>query len=127
MKSKLEIYALAVCFATVVSLVISLGIAGYAVFEIAVPELTMSKYAYDKYQTNEAFVKSKRSCSKDEKPELQLSEEAISKQRIDAFSVEIKAEQRDGFQTLIRCFMFILVSSIAMLIHWKIAQKSRVA
>ena len=129
MKSKLEIYALAVCFASVVCLVISFGVAGYAFFEITAPEITMNKYQYDKYQTNMAFAESMRSCSKDDakKPVVQLSEEAQTKQRHDAYSVELKAEKRGGFQTLIRSFMFILVSGIALIIHWKIAQKSRVA
>lgn len=127
MKSKLEIYALSVCFAAVVCLVISAGIAGYAVFEAVTPELTMNSYQYDKYQTNEAFWKSKESCSKSDKPEAKPEEDALTKQRLEAFAVAVKAEKRRGFQSLIRCFMFIVVSSVALLIHWKIAQKSRAA
>lgn len=127
MKLKLEIYALSVCFASVVCLVITMGIAGYSIFQITVPELTMNSYNYKKYQTNEAYWKSMASCSKEEKTENKPGEEALTKQRIEAFAVEVKAQQRDGIQTLIRCFMFILASSIALLIHWKIAQKSRVA
>jgi len=37
MKSKLEIYALAVCFASIVCLIISIGIAGYSIIEITAP------------------------------------------------------------------------------------------
>ena len=44
MKSKLEIYALSVCFAAMVCLVISGGIAGYSIFEIMMPELTMRSH-----------------------------------------------------------------------------------
>lgn len=127
MKSKLEIYALSVCFAAVVCLAISMGIAGYSIFQITAPVLTMNSYKYDKYQTNESYWKSKASCSKEEKAESKPGEEALTKQRIEAFSIEVKGVQREGFQALIQCFMFILVSSIALLIHWKIAQKSRVA
>jgi hypothetical protein len=125
MKSKLEIYALSVCFASVVCLVISAGIAGYSIFEIAAPELTMNSYRYDKYQTNEAFWKSEVSRSKEKQTEVKPDEEALTKQRLAAFAVEVKAEKREGAQTLVRCFMFILVSGIALFIHWKIAKKSR--
>ncbi|MDP8287976.1 MAG: hypothetical protein RAP03_15000 [Candidatus Electryonea clarkiae] len=124
MKSKLEIYALSVCFAAVVGLVISAGVAGYSVFEIIDPELTMISYTYDKYQTNEAYWKSILSCSKTkDKP----NEEELTKKRQEAFVVAVKAEKRGGIQSLIRCLMFILTSGITLLIHWKIAKKSREA
>jgi len=127
MKSKLEIYALSVCFAAVVCLVISTGIAGYSVFETIAPELTMSSYKYDRYQTNEAYWKSITSCSKDEKAGVKPNEEELTKRRQKAFVVAVKAEKREGAQLLIRCLMFILASGITLLIHWKIAQKSRAA
>lgn len=127
MKSKLEIYALSVCFAAVVCLVISAGIGGYAVFEIVTPELTISSYKYDKYQTNDDYWKSKSSCSKEETNEVRPSEEELTKKRLEALSIEIKAEKRGGFQSLIKCFTFIFVSGLTLLIHWKIAKKSRLA
>ena len=52
MKSKLEIYALSVCFATVIILIISLGIGSYSIVKISAPSLTMSSYYYDQYLTN---------------------------------------------------------------------------
>jgi hypothetical protein len=121
MKSKLEIYALAICFAAVVCLVISTGIAGYAVFEIASPDLTMRSYTYEKYQTNDSYFENKRPCCSKEK-EPRPSEDTLTKQRLEAFSVELKGEQREGFQTLIKCFMFIAVSGIALVVHSKIAK-----
>jgi len=125
MKSKLEIYALSVCFAAVVCLIISAGVGGYSIFEIATPELTMTSYEYDKHQTNDAFWKSKSSCSKTDLSETRPSEDELSKQRLEAFSVEIKSEQRSGFQSLIKCLIFIFVSGVTLVIHWKIAKSSR--
>jgi hypothetical protein len=126
MKSKVEIYALSVCFAAVVCLIISFGIAGYSIIEIVNPELTMSSYKYDQYQTNEDYRKNMDSCEKEEKTETKIDEE-LTKQRIAAFAVAVKSEKREGFQSLIQCLMFILVSSITLLIHWKIAQRARIA
>ena len=125
MKSKLEIYALSVCFAAVVCIIISAGIAGYSIFSIVTPELTMSAYKYDDFQTNEAYWKSKSSCSKSEKEEVKPSEEELTKQRTEAFAVAISAEKREGSQSLIQCFMFLFVSGITLIIHGKIAKSSR--
>ncbi len=127
MKSKLEIYALSVCFAAVVCIIISAGVAGYSIFSIVTPELTMSAYKYDDFQTNDAYWKSKRSCSKAEKEEVKPSEEELTKQRTEAFAIAISAEKREGFQSLIKCFMFLLVSGITLIFHWKIAKNSRAA
>lgn len=125
MKSKLEIYALAVCFAAVVCLVISMGIAGYSIFEIAFPKITMQSYNYEKYQTNDAYWKSKKSYDENYKGKARPNEEELTKQRLDEFALEIKEEQRKGLQTLIQCLMFIIVSSVVLFIHWKIAKKAR--
>src|SRR5262245_51758424 len=121
MKSKVEIYALAICFAAMVCLVISGSVAGYSIFEIAAPEITMPSYNYERYQTNEAYWQSKRSCcSKDqEQNEPKPSDETLTKQRLDGYAIEIKSQQRSGFQALIKSLMYILVSGITLFIHWK--------
>ncbi len=125
MKSKLEIYALAVCFASIVCLIISVGIAGYSIIEITAPKITMSSYKYQNYQTNDAYWQSKFGCT--EKDKSRPNEEALTKQRLDAFALAIEGEQRDGFQTLIKCFMFIFIASIVLFVHWRIAKNARKA
>ena len=128
MKSKLEIYALSVCFAAVVCLVISAGIAGYAIFKVGTPELTMRSYDYNRHQSNESFWKdNNESCSDEKKVIVKPSADAITKQRLESFALEFKAERRDGLQSLIHSLIFILIGSITLLIHWKIAQKTRAA
>jgi hypothetical protein len=124
MKSKLEIYALSVCFAAVISLVISTGIAGYAIIKIAAPHLTMSSYDYDRLQTNDAFWVKIASCSKEAgRP----GEEELTKRRLEAFDLELQSERREGLQSLVQCLIFILVSGAVLIVHWQIAQKARAA
>lgn len=128
MKSKLEIYALAVCFASIVCLIISIGIAGYSIIEITAPKITMSSHNYQKYQTNDAYWQSKWGCSEQYKAtsdKTRPKEEEITKQRLDAFALAIEGEQREGFQTLIKCLMFILISGIVLFVHWRIAKNAR--
>jgi hypothetical protein len=129
MKSKLEVYALSVCFSAVICLVISLGVAGYSLFEIILPTVTIDSYSYNKHQTNEDFWDSiKALCGDDTEEQKQCpkpTEEVITKQRLKEFAAKINSEQRDGVQTLIKCFMFVLASGVALIIHWKIFQKSQ--
>ena len=54
-QSILEIYALAVCFVTLVCFVIALGIGVYDLIEIANPEVTITSWEYDRHQSNETF------------------------------------------------------------------------
>tara|TARA_B100000809_G_C14601170_1_gene337437 strand:- start:51 stop:434 length:384 start_codon:yes stop_codon:yes gene_type:complete len=126
MKSKLEIYALSVCFTAMVCLVVASGIGGYSIFEITTPELTMRSHTYDKYQTNDAYWKTINRCYADncEKP-VRPNVDTLTEKRLAAFSVEVKGEKREGFQALLKCFIFILVGGIALLIHWRIAKNAR--
>jgi hypothetical protein len=127
MKSKLEIYALSVCFAAVVSLVISTGIAGYAIVSIAAPRITMRSYDYDRFQTNDLYWEKISSCSKNEPAGSRPAEEELTRRRLEAFDLELESERREGVQNLLQCLMFILVSGGVLIIHWKIARKARAA
>ncbi len=127
MKSKLEIYALAVCFAAVVSLVIASSVAGYAVVSIAAPHITIRSRDYDKFQTNDAYWKGISPCSKNEQEAARPEEEELTRRRLEAFGLELASERREGVQNLIQSLMFILVSSGVLIIHWKLARAARAA
>ncbi len=85
----------------------------------------MNTYQYERFQSNEAYWDSKKgSCSKEA---VKPSEEELTKQRNEEFAIDVNVEKRKGFQSLIKCFMFLLVAGITLMIHWKIAKKSQVA
>jgi hypothetical protein len=125
MKAKLEIYALAVCFASVVCLVISVSVAGYSIIQIAYPELTIKSYNYEKYQTNDRYWESKLGCQKDKVAMKRPSETELTTKRLEALGMEISREKRDGLQTLIHALMFIVVGTVTLFIHWRIARRAR--
>ena len=124
MKSKLEIYALAVCFASVICLVISLGIAGYSLVSMWKPEITINSYAYDRFQTNDAFWEFKNR-RRDDRSSSKPPEEMLTRQRLEEYSIELKGEVREGLQTLIKSLIFVLVAGVALVSHSHIARKSR--
>lgn len=126
MKSKLEIYALCVCFASVISLVISLAIGSYSIIEISAPSLTMNSYQFDKYQSNEAYWKTSKPYCKENCEEVkELSEGDITRKREADFALAKASESRSGAQTLLKSVLFIFFSFVAFAIHWKLAKKCR--
>src|SRR5690606_7326346 len=126
MKYKLEIYALSVCFASVVCLIITAGIGGYSIFRITIPEITMKTYDFDKHQTNDAFREEiKPSCSKSDQSAVRPSDDELPKQRVASYEIEIESEKREGFQTLLRTLIYIIVSGFTLFIPSKIAQNAR--
>lgn len=124
-KSILEIYALAVCFATIVCFVITLGISIYDIVRITKPEFTMSSYEYNRHQSNEAYWKSSNNCSNDDKKEQRPADEELTKQRLASYQQSIKSELRDAFQSLIQSVIILIIAVIVFLIHWRVARRSR--
>jgi hypothetical protein len=126
MKSKLEVYALAVSFAAVVCLVISAGIGGYALIKIMQPELTLEKWDYNKYQSNDAFWESmQRRTSQEQKPDQRPAEEDLTKRRLESYSRALSVERRGGVQTLMQSVIFFLAGAITLFVHWRIARRAR--
>ncbi len=120
-KSLLEIYALAVCFVTIICFAVALGIGVYDILEMSNPELTLKSYQYQRHQTNEAFT---RNWSKEkEKP----SEEEITNMRKKSYEVALKAERRDAVQSFIRVLIVMLIDIVIFLFHWRLAKRGRKA
>ncbi len=125
-KSLLEIYALAVCFATIVCFVISLGIGIYDLVEITNPEFTLSSYEFKRHQTNDAFWKScSSSWRKHDKERTRPPEDELTKQRENSFQRALKAEKRDAFQSLTQIVIILIVNALVFLIHWRLARRAR--
>ena len=126
MKSKLEIYALSVCFAAMICVVISSGIGGYAFVRVLNPELTMSSYQYDQYQTNDAYwARDNYQYADDTTQVNRPSEKELTTKRVALFAIAKNSEKREGMQTLTGSFIFLFTGLITLLIHLVVAKKSR--
>jgi hypothetical protein len=119
-KSLLEIYALAVCFVTIICFAVSLGIGIYDVLEMSAPKFTLKSHDFERHQTNEAFT----IRWKEEKRE-KYAEEEITNLREESYQVALAKEQRDAIQSLIRVSIIILIDIVLFLIHWKVAKRLR--
>lgn len=118
-RTLVEVYALAVCFVTLVCFVVTLGIGIFDLIGIASPEFTLSSYTYDRHQSNEAFSKD---WPKD-KP-LPTGEE-LTKVREESYQNALRSEKRGGVQSLIRVLIIILIDIIVFAIHWLMGKRAR--
>lgn len=114
-----EVYALAVCFVTLVCFVIALGIGIYDIIQIVNPEFTISSYTYDCHQSNEAFLKNWL----ENKPRPQGEELTIL--RKESYQAALRSEKRSAIQSLTMVFIIILVDIVVYIIHWFVAKRAR--
>jgi hypothetical protein len=122
-KSILEIYALAICFISVICFIVTAGIAVNGVFEVAYPSFTLSSYEYAQYTSNEAY-KANHPATINGK-EVQRREAELTKAREDSYKIALKNEQRSGLQNVVHSLiMFIIVLPI-FIMHWIIARRAR--
>lgn len=121
-KTILEIYALAVCFVTVVCAVISFGIGTYDVLEITNPEFTLPAHQFERHQTNEAFFTRECNIEIQEK-----SEDDKTQHRLASYERALKAESRDALQSLVKVLIVLAIDVLVFLIHWRIARHAREA
>jgi hypothetical protein len=121
-KTIMEVYALLVCLFAVIVITISSSTLIYSAVGVIKPELTMKAHMYEKHLNNDNF-KSKKGISKEDAEKL--SDEEITAKREAAFAQEIRIEKRDKSQSILNSAIFLFVSSIILLIHWKISKKSR--
>ncbi|WP_022943108.1 hypothetical protein [Psychromonas hadalis] len=125
MKSKLEIYALAVCFASMICIIISSAIASYSIISMIAPDITMNSYQYNEYQSNDAYWNIIKCCNSEGKNKPGIEEQELTKKRNDAYIIALSNEKHNGLQSLVSSLMFVFSGAIALFTHWIIAKRSR--
>lgn len=121
-RSLVEIYALAVCFVTVTCFAIAMGIAIYDFVQIAYPEITVHSHHYERHQSNAAY---RSSHHPDPNVIAALSEEDVTKRREESYRSVLNGERRDGWQSLLRMAIIMLVDVLFFFFHWRLAKRVR--
>jgi hypothetical protein len=128
-KTVLEIYALAICFVTVVCFVIALGIAAYGIVGIANPGFTISSWVYAQHQTNDAFWNGPNAPrvhdGTDDKSKERPNEAELTKQREASYERALASERRDNLQSIAKSSIVMLIDMIVFFLHWLIARRER--
>lgn len=141
-----RIYALAVCFATILCIAISTGIGLYDIVQISFPKLTMESYLYQNLQSNENFRRSPllynprglypiminergmsiaraNSIPDSTMKETPLTDEEVTARREVQLAVAIDNVRHDAQRSLVQILVILLVSGPLFFIHWRFARK----
>jgi hypothetical protein len=118
MRSLIQIYALAVCFATLMCFVVALGIAIYDAIQIAAPGFTA--VYYEPYYSNDAY--------RQYFPNTEgKSDDEITRAREQAFDTALHAERRGAMQSAIFAFIILVIDTVVFAVHWRIAKRAQPA
>jgi hypothetical protein len=118
-RTSIEVYALAVCFVTLICFVVTLGMGIYDVIRIADPGFTMSTYNYERHQSNEAFLNSWPKG----KPQPRADE--LTTLREESYKSALRSEKRGAVQSLTMALIVLIIDMIVFAIHWLIAKRAR--
>ncbi len=131
-KSILEIYALSVCFVTLICFVIALGIGIHDLIQIGIPEFTMNPYEYERHQSNQAFGPSPLLMNRALAPAvstepLESSAEELTEQREKSYQGALRSERRRGLQSLTIVGIVMVIDILVFGVHWIPAKRTRAA
>ena len=119
-KNLLRLYALAVCFVSVLVFSIAFGTGVYDVIQMKLPETTMSSWHYERYQSNDNFV---RDWPGDK---AVPDDEQLTRMREQGYVTAIELEIRDARQSLIVVAIILLITAALFAIHWKLSRAARI-
>ena len=136
----IRVYALSVCFVTILCVAATSGIALYGIAVYISPELGLDRTTYSAYQSNDGFRSSRffyrppaivaepssgiiRSTT-DYNTDLQppMSDEEVEELRLRQYAVILKNEKFDAMKSLLRYLIILTVSSLLFAVHWRIAR-----
>ena len=146
-----KIYALAICFVTLMCSAITMGVVSYNLVKIATPELTLDSHAYNAHQSIDAFRSSQfygfgrpfsaflpggpfvgRSdvaivgapeMSIDEIPAI--SDDELEKLRDQSYQSVLRGHRRSAVQNTIRFGIIFMVSLSLFFMQWRLIKKGQ--
>ena len=115
LRSAIQIYALAVCFCTLMCLAVAMGIGIYDVVQISVPQFTVPWI--DPYLSNDQFV-----ARFPDRKDLPAHE--IDRLRENGLNQAIGAERRAAGQSAAFVLIIIAIDAVIFAFHWRLARRS---
>jgi len=127
-KGLLEIYALAVCFFTLLCFVITFGLALWNIVEITYPEFTIYSTKFECHQSDAAYKEcnsSKSKYTREENPIPFPTGKELTTEREQKYATILKSEQRSAVQGIVQKLIIMFIDIIAFAFHWKLAARAR--
>lgn len=111
----IQVYALAVCFSSLVCLMIALGVGLYDGVQIANPGFTLPA-GYEVYWSNESFVR----MSPNRK---EWAEAEVTRARRAALADALAAERRAAEQSGVFVLIVLTIDVVVFAVHWRLARR----
>ena len=127
-----RIYAMLVCFVSIVCITITTGVALYNLVSLTAPELTISPYRYEHLQTGD-FPGGRPGAIMNPRSELiapraePLSEAELAEFRDRQMQIMLESERRSAVSSLIRLAIILIVTIPLYYVHWRLAQKYEIS
>jgi len=114
----LRLYALAVCFVSVIVFSVSFGVGLYDVVQVNLPEMTLDSWQHERYQSNTNFTR-------DWPPEKAVpDDDTLARLREEGYRIAVAGEARGAKQSLVQQAITMLIMVALFLIHWKLSRKA---
>jgi len=130
-KTILEIYALLVCFVTLLCFAITSGVMLYNLVGVINPEFSMSSHEYKRFSSNDKFWENvKPSCNEYSQAGCgdtgkRPSEPDLTKNREEAKALAIELESRSSLQSVIKSLIVVIINLLIFIPHWIIGRRAR--
>jgi hypothetical protein len=126
-KSLLEIYALAVCFLSVMCFTVALGNVAWNVVVFANPEMSLDNATWAQHQSDEKYREYLISINygTEESPYLPPEGPALSQEREQSWTNALRGITRDAWPEILKWTISLALYAILFLIHWKMAAVAR--
>ena len=118
-RNLLEIYALTVCFASVMFLIVAVAMCLYEALRIAAPAATISGWSYEQTLSDDAFLSRWPSG----RPRPEASE--LPRLRSEALRNALESERHDGLTSFLQSLMYAVVAGVVFWLHWTLARRER--
>lgn len=124
-RTALEIYALAVCFVCVFSIVVGVAQAVYAIFEIHSPQITTRRdFETRATLSNDSYWKWV-GPSGDKTIVVRPSDDELTKRRLELRAQRLSEESDEGKGHLVSSLIYIVCLAIVFALHWALAKRAR--
>jgi hypothetical protein len=114
-RSLIGLYALAVCFCTLMCLMVVLGIGAYSLVRIAAPEFTLASHTWA--QSDEQYLQ----WYPDQK---KLTPSQLIEAREETRKAAIQYERRSALQMFVYVLIIGVIDGVVYAIHWRLAKRT---
>lgn len=118
MRSLIQLYALAVCFTTLMCFMIALGIGLHDLVQIAAPGFTLNQSG--PHQSNDLYLQYYPA-------KVDSADDEVSRLRLQALAEALHAERRGAQQSGLFVLIVLVIDAVVFGLHWRIARGERAA